>query len=155
MLEHASITSKAMFSPSLSQSSLNMESYSSILSTCHRTSMSHPLASPAKYEFIRIFGFASFFSMGQTKSSEGSTLSQLLYFEGKSTVMTWPQVEVNLKCAVWPMNFPWYSATEQTPLLPFLVVYWLFERILAIESARIGFSATIRTLSTPILNGQQ
>ena len=76
----------------------------------------------------------------------GSTLSQLLYFPVKSSVMTWPQTDVNLKKAGSPWNLPRYSWTEHAPFEPFRVVMLPLERILAKEAASDGFSATMKTV---------
>ena len=70
-----SITSKQMFSPSLSQSS-------------HSTKKSEPFASDAKKFGILSFGVVSFFSAAQTNNSAGSVLSQLLNFALKSRLNT-------------------------------------------------------------------
>ncbi len=60
------LTSKQMFSPSLSQSS-------------QRTRWSAPLASEERKAGILSLGVASLVSVGQRNSSAGSTRSQLLY----------------------------------------------------------------------------
>lgn len=51
--------------------------------------------------------------------------------------------------ACLPLKEPVYSLTLQAPFQPFLFVAVWFESSLAMESASIGFSATISTVSIP------
>lgn len=78
----------------------------------------------------------------------GSTLSQLLYFPVKSKPKTCPQTDVILYETDSPVggNFPLYSWMEQAPLEPFLEFICPPDNIFAIDWAREGFSATIKTV---------
>ena len=65
-----------------------------------------------------------------------------------------PQTDVILNLALEPRKLPFHSWILQAPLNPFLVEHFLSERMLAIEAASDGFSATIITVAT-ILNFQK
>lgn len=64
----------------------------------------------------------------------------------KSSVITWPQTDVILKRAGCPAKAPLYSCTEQVPFSPLREDMLPRERILAMDWAKDGFSATMSTV---------
>ena len=77
----------------------------------------------------------------------GSTLSQLLYFGGKSQLITCPHTDVILNRTFSPWSLPFHSCMEHAPFDPFLLDTFPFERIFANERAKLGFSATISAIT--------